>query len=254
MLGQRWPGRTVRTHRGQDLIGGERRFRAHDRIVVHNAEMVFPIFERPLKGAQIVPEDFFDSERHRNQIGTRHPLGLIFYGRDVLPYITGLNDEIASEIAVQFVNADHSTGIVIVSTLKHRDEFISGFQVLTVKIARSLPGAKVPTILKVESGGGTLPRGLLRNFRGFCIFAPPENIVDMKFLTLVPVLFFSLALGFHICDRVYMFQEMINHIYGMNEKGAILWLVILLFVLNAISAVAAIIAAFSDRNKAVAKV
>lgn len=77
--------------------------------------------------------------------------------------------------------------------------------------------------------------------------------VDMKFLTLVPVLFFSLALGFHICDRVYMFQEMINHIYGMNEKGAILWLVILLFVLNAISAVAAIIAAFSDRNKAVAK-
>ncbi len=72
---------------------------------------------------------------------------------------------------------------------------------------------------------------------------------DWKFLPLVAVLFFSLAFGFHILDRITMFQEMINKIYGMNERGAILEMVILLLVLNVISIAANIFASFCERDK-----
>lgn len=73
--------------------------------------------------------------------------------------------------------------------------------------------------------------------------------VDWKFAPLLPVIFFSLAFGFHLCDRALMFEEMFNHIYGMNERGAILGVVILLLVLNLISVLATIVASFSSREK-----
>ena len=49
--------------------------------------------------------------------------------------------------------------------------------------------------------------------------------------------------------RSTMFQEMINKIYGMNERGAILEMVILLLVLNVISIAANIFASFCERDK-----
>lgn len=73
--------------------------------------------------------------------------------------------------------------------------------------------------------------------------------VDWKFAPLLPVLLFSLALGFHLNDRVLMFEEMLNGIYGMNERGAVLGVVILLLALNLVSVVATIIAAFTPREK-----
>ena len=77
----------------------------------------------------------------------------------------------------------------------------------------------------------------------------PGVFLDWKFLPLIPVILFSLALGFHLCDRVTMFQEMINKIYGMNEKGAILGVVILLLVLNLVSVAASLVAAFTSRER-----
>lgn len=74
--------------------------------------------------------------------------------------------------------------------------------------------------------------------------------VDWEFAPLLPALFFSLAFGFHLCDRVLMFEEMINNIYGMNERGAILWVVLLLLGLNLVSVLGSIVAAFSSREKA----
>lgn len=74
--------------------------------------------------------------------------------------------------------------------------------------------------------------------------------VDWKFAPIIPALFFSLALGFHLCDRVLMFEEMINGIYGMNERGAILWVVLLLLALNLVSVLASIVASFSSRERA----
>ena len=77
--------------------------------------------------------------------------------------------------------------------------------------------------------------------------------VDMKFLTLVPVLFFSLALGFHICDRVYIVpgndkphirheRERCNTLVGYTAVRA-----------QRYKRCSSNNAAFSDRNKAVAK-
>lgn len=71
-----------------------------------------------------------------------------------------------------------------------------------------------------------------------------------QFAPLLPVLFFSLAFGLYVNDRVLMFEEMINGIYGMNERGAILSEVIKIFVLNFVSIIASIIATFSSREKA----
>ena len=73
--------------------------------------------------------------------------------------------------------------------------------------------------------------------------------VDWKFAPILPVLFFSLAFCLHINDRVLMFEEMINQIYGMNERGAILWVVLVLLALNLVSAIASIIASFSSRER-----
>lgn len=73
--------------------------------------------------------------------------------------------------------------------------------------------------------------------------------VDWKFAPIIPVLFFSLAFGFHICDRVLMFEEMINGIYGMNERGAILSVVLLILALNLVSCIACIFASFTEKNR-----
>ncbi|MBO4989758.1 MAG: hypothetical protein J6D37_05450 [Clostridia bacterium] len=72
---------------------------------------------------------------------------------------------------------------------------------------------------------------------------------DLKFAPILPVLFYSLAFGLYISDRIIMFEEMINKIYGMNERGAILPIVIVIFVLCFVSIVTSIIASFNDRKK-----
>lgn len=73
--------------------------------------------------------------------------------------------------------------------------------------------------------------------------------LDWHFLPLVPALFFSLAFGLYVNDRVIMFEEMINKIYGMSESGAILGVVILILALNLICVIASIVASFGARNK-----
>ena len=72
---------------------------------------------------------------------------------------------------------------------------------------------------------------------------------NWKFATLIPVLFFSLAFGLHISDRAMMFEEMFNHIYGMQERGANLGMVITLLITNLVSIVACIVASFSSKSK-----
>ncbi len=69
------------------------------------------------------------------------------------------------------------------------------------------------------------------------------------FSLIVPIVFFSSAFGLYVNDRVIMFEEMINHIYGMSETGAILGIVILIFILCFISILALIVASFLPRLK-----
>lgn len=70
-----------------------------------------------------------------------------------------------------------------------------------------------------------------------------------KFMPLIPALLFSAAFGFYVNDRLIMFEEMINKIYGMTESGAILGVVILIFAFTLVSFIAIAVAAFSgDEN------
>ncbi len=73
--------------------------------------------------------------------------------------------------------------------------------------------------------------------------------LKLNFLPLVPALFFSLAFGVYINDRVIMFEEMINNIYGMSESGAILGVVVLILVFMFICVIASIVATFTKRDK-----
>ena len=53
----------------------------------------------------------------------------------------------------------------------------------------------------------------------------------------------------YINDRVIMFEEMINQIYGMNERGAILEVVIAILALQLVSILLCVIACFTSERK-----
>lgn len=72
---------------------------------------------------------------------------------------------------------------------------------------------------------------------------------EWQFGLLAPAIFFSAAFGYYVNDRLIMFEEMINRIYGMMESGAVLGMVILIFVLNMVSFLAVAVAAFTDSDK-----
>ena len=72
---------------------------------------------------------------------------------------------------------------------------------------------------------------------------------DNKSMPLLPAIFFALGFGMYINDRVIMFEEMINKIYGMNERGAILPVVIAILVLQFITVVFNMIACFTSDRK-----
>ena len=76
-------------------------------------------------------------------------------------------------------------------------------------------------------------------------------VTNFKFAPLIPVLFYSLAFGLYLSDRILMFEEMINQSYGMNERGAILSVVIVIFVFLFASIVATIVSAFFEKTRPV---
>ena len=77
----------------------------------------------------------------------------------------------------------------------------------------------------------------------------PIVFTEWKFAPILPAVFFAAAFGMYINDRLIMFEEMINKIYGMMEKGAILSMVILVFVLDLIAFLATAVAAFVKEKK-----
>lgn len=69
-----------------------------------------------------------------------------------------------------------------------------------------------------------------------------------KFMPIIPAIIFSAAFGFYANDRLIMFEEMINNIYGMTESGAILGMVLLIFALMLVCFVAVTVAAFISND------
>ena len=74
-------------------------------------------------------------------------------------------------------------------------------------------------------------------------------LTSFSFGPLIPVVFYALGFGFYINDRIIMFEEMINHITGMTERGAIPEVVIVVFVVCALAIIAGIVASFTDKEK-----
>lgn len=70
-----------------------------------------------------------------------------------------------------------------------------------------------------------------------------------KFAPVIPSLFFSAAFGYYINDRLIMFEEIVNQIYGMMESGAIFGMVILIFVLTLVCILALTVACFTGEKR-----
>ena len=81
------------------------------------------------------------------------------------------------------------------------------------------------------------------------IAAAVAMVFEWRFLAIFSVLFFSLAFGLYINDRLIMFEEMINNITGMTERGAVLPIVIIIFVLCLISIIGGIVAAITNKDR-----
>ena len=72
---------------------------------------------------------------------------------------------------------------------------------------------------------------------------------NFKFAPVLAVLGYSLAIGFYLNNRIIMFEEMINHIEGMNERGNIFAVVVVIFVLLFIGAITGIGASFAGTEE-----
>lgn len=77
------------------------------------------------------------------------------------------------------------------------------------------------------------------------IFAVMTVLTKFKFAPVLAVLGYSLGIGLYLNNRIVMFEEMINHITGMTERDNVFAVVILIFVLLLVGAVAGVIASFA---------
>ena len=77
------------------------------------------------------------------------------------------------------------------------------------------------------------------------IFAAMALLTNFKFAPVLAVLGYSLAIGFYINNRIIMFEEMINRITGMTERDNIFAVVVIIFVLLFVGAIAGVITSFA---------
>ena len=77
------------------------------------------------------------------------------------------------------------------------------------------------------------------------IFAAMVLLTNFKFAPVLAVLGYSLAIGFYINNRIIMFEEMINRITGMTERDNIFAVVVIIFVLLFVGAIAGVITSFA---------
>ncbi len=82
------------------------------------------------------------------------------------------------------------------------------------------------------------------------IFAAVTLMTEFKFAPVLSVLGFSLAIGLYLNNRIIMFEEMINHIVGMTERGDSVPVVILILVLLFVAAISGIVVSFSEKKAA----
>ena len=82
------------------------------------------------------------------------------------------------------------------------------------------------------------------------LFAVVTLLTKFRFAPVLATLGYGLAIGLYLNNRIIMFEEMINHIVGMTERGDIFPVVIAIFALLLVAAVSSVIVSFSDKEAA----
>ncbi len=82
------------------------------------------------------------------------------------------------------------------------------------------------------------------------IFAVVTLMTEFKFAPVLSVLGFGLAIGLYVNNRIIMFEEMINHIVGMTDRGDSFPVVVLILVLLFVAAPSGIVVSFSEKKAA----
>ena len=82
------------------------------------------------------------------------------------------------------------------------------------------------------------------------VFAVVTLLTEFKFAPVLSVLGFGLAFGLYVNNRIIMFEEMINHIVGMTERGDVFPVVVIILVLLLLAAISGIVVSFSEKKTA----
>ncbi len=82
------------------------------------------------------------------------------------------------------------------------------------------------------------------------IFALVTLTTEFKFAPVLSVLGFGLAFGLYVNNRIIMFEELINNIVGMTERGDSVPVVVIILALLLVAAVCGIVVSFSEKKEA----
>lgn len=82
------------------------------------------------------------------------------------------------------------------------------------------------------------------------IFAAVTLTTEFKFAPVLSVLSFGLAFGLYVNNRIIMFEELINNIVGMTERGDSVPVVVVILALLLVAAISGVVVSFSEKKAA----
>ena len=82
------------------------------------------------------------------------------------------------------------------------------------------------------------------------IFALVTLTTEFKFAPVLSVLGFGLAFGLYVNNRIIMFEELINNIVGMTERGDSVPVVVVILALLLVAAISGVVVSFSEKKAA----
>ena len=82
------------------------------------------------------------------------------------------------------------------------------------------------------------------------VFAAVTLTTEFKFAPVLSVLGFGLAFGLYVNNRIIMFEELINNIVGMTERGDSVPVVIVILALLLVAAISGVVVSFSEKKAA----
>ncbi len=82
------------------------------------------------------------------------------------------------------------------------------------------------------------------------VFSAVTLTTEFKFAPVLSVLSFGLAFGLYVNNRIIMFEELINNIVGMTERGDSVPVVVVILALLLVAAISGVVVSFSEKKAA----